>query len=253
MGKSSCTWIIFIFVCPGIHQLARWIYLAGNDICESISAFHSRLYNHQKCFDIGKFIHKGKVHLSACIDNNNDIFVILAKICQHLVLVILQIIISFICIAVCAFSGNTAQYIDCSVCAFISFRYLYRITSWHNKRCCTVNRKKVHHIAASLAGSCINIIFPVLTGFLINLVVAADPVFIGDLVSCIFQALPDGNILALIYIAGAGSAFDGSSGTCPVNGKCTALFQRQHLIFIFQKNDTLCGSFPCHLAMRYFP
>ena len=253
MGKSSCAWIILIFICPGIHQLSRWIYLAGNDICESISSFHSRLYNHQKCFDIGKFIHKGKVHLSACIDNNNNIFVILAKICHHLALVILQIIISFICIAVCAFSGNTAQYIDCSVCAFISFRYLYRITSWHNKGCCTVNRKKVHHITASLAGSCINIIFPVLTGFLINLIVAADPVFIGDLVTCIFQPLPDRNVLTLIYIAGASSTLDCSACACTINSNCTSRFQRQYLVFIFQKNNSLICCFSCYLTMFILP
>ena len=53
--------------------------------------------------------------------------------------------------------------------------------------------------------------------------------------------------------AAAGEAAEAPAGTGTVKGKCTALFQRQHLIFIFQKNDTLCGSFPCHLAMRYFP
>ena len=119
VGKSLCIRIIFVFVCPCIGELSGWIHLAGNNICKCISAFHARLYDRQKCFNIGKLVHKRKIYLCACIDHNDDIFVICTDICQHLVFFVFQIIVALVCLTVHTFTGDAAEHINC-ILSFIT-------------------------------------------------------------------------------------------------------------------------------------
>ena len=59
--------------------------------------------------------------------------------------------------------------------------------------------------------------------------------------------------LSIIYTGGITNCQILENSTCSVNGNGTSPFEWKNMIFIFQKNDSLCCRTACNLAMFCFP
>ena len=138
MREGFTVRIIFILVSPAVSHFTGRSHLAADDVSKSISGFHTWLHDLKKCFDIFILIHKRKICQSTCIDCNDHMLVHAANISELFLLLFCQIIISGFIKAVCTFSRNTAENIDCNICISFSNRCTCRHSEW----CGRVNVKK---------------------------------------------------------------------------------------------------------------
>ena len=159
-----------------------------------------------------------------------------------------QIIISFCVEAVCAFSRNTTEDIDCHICICLCDCSSCR----HSEFGCTVNIKESRYLILQFGSFFFDLIAPCISCCLVLSVIIFDPVFCCNLKSGIFQTLENCNSLTLIHITGSGSSFDCSGSTNSIESNFCSFLQRKKLSFIFQKYHSLCCSFSGNFAVLQF-
>ena len=79
---------------------------------------------------------------------------------------------------------------------------------------------------------------PFFPGGVIELIITVEPVLIGDLKTGSSHAIPDVDDISCVYIAGSRSAFYGLKGAGTKKRHLAVFFQRQHVVFIFQKDKS---------------
>ena len=247
MREGFTVRIIFILISPAVSHFTGRSHLAADDVSKSISGFHTWLHDLEKCFDICIFIHKGEICQTTCIDCNDHMFVHAADISELFLLFFCQIIISGFVKAVCTFSRNTAENIDCNIC--ISFGN--RCTCRHSEWCCGIYVKKSQYFILKPGCFFFNLITPCISGFLIFFIEILNPVFCCNHKSSIFHSLIDTDGFTFVDITGTSSAFNCSGRTYAIESYLCSFFQRKNS-FIFQEYHSFCRCSSGNLTVVQF-
>ena len=210
VGKCAGIGVVLIAQSPGIRQFSAGRHLAEEDVGHRISALHAGLYDLQHGLDVGTLIQDGKLHQTSGVDEQDDVAVEGADFFQDAGFLLGEQVISLPAVAVGAFTGHTAPYIDGGV----GIGFVRHGTGRHGIRGLTVCEEQLHTVVHRHGLTLVPyLFFPGFPGGLILSVEGFYPVLCGDFHAGKLQALQNGDRGPLIDIAGAGSPFDGFGGS----------------------------------------
>ena len=107
-----CVGIILIIQRPGIRHFPGGRHSSGENIGQGISAFLSGLDKLNDGYDAGIILCKTKIHQSAGINNQDNLFISGADLSDLLPLFFCNVIVARHIMTVRVFSGNAGKYVD---------------------------------------------------------------------------------------------------------------------------------------------
>ena len=207
-----------------------------------------QLAEEQDGVDARDLLHKAHVQGRAAVDGQDEMRVLLRAEADSLPLSIGEEEVPLLRPAVAALAGLAADHIDAGICPSVDhIRLGNGVTAGGPE----IVEKQIHDGALE-ALEASGLLLPVgLHRLLVDGIVLLQPPAGGDLKAPVLHALQDGDGAALVHLAGAGAALDGSGCAGAVKGDPFGP-KRQRSI-VFQKHDPLAGGLIGHGEIFFLP